>query len=106
VSQPCMHHTWRPRRQDYAGEKTINGMYEFHTKKNGWSDIAQHVSIAPDGLIWTGRNWNQAPARAKGYSGDSKSGPFMFEMIGNLTSARTPSTDLRGRPQYRLWRFC
>lgn len=83
-----MHHTWQPDHSQYRGLQTINGMWEFHTRTNGWSDIGQHLSIAPDGSIWTGRNWNQPPASAVGYNGNSRKGPFMFEMIGNFDTGK------------------
>jgi hypothetical protein len=34
--------------------------------------------------IWLGRDWNAPPASAKGYNGNSQSGPFMFEIIGDF----------------------
>src|SRR5258705_1777094 len=79
-----MHHTWSPDHDDYRGLDTIVGMWRYHTQTNGWSDIAQHVSIAPDGTIWTGRNWNRPPASSSGYNGSAAVGPFMFETIGNF----------------------
>ncbi len=79
-----MHHTFIPTHADYRGLQTIVDMWKFHTQTQGWSDIAQHVSIAPDGTIWTGRDWNRAPASAKGFNGSSAAGPFMFETIGNF----------------------
>ena len=60
-----VHHTWRPNHSQYNGIHTINGMHKYHTEKNNWSDIAQHISIAPDGAIWTGRPWNRSPASAR-----------------------------------------
>lgn len=79
-----MHHTWRPNHSQYKGLSTIVSMWEFHTQTNGWSDIAQHISIAPDGTIWTGRSWNQPPASASGFNGNRSAGPFMFEIIGDF----------------------
>ena len=79
-----MHHTWRPNHSQYKGLSTIIFMWEFHTQTQGWSDIAQHISIAPDGTIWTGRSWNQPPASAKGFNGNASAGPFMFETIGDF----------------------
>ena len=79
-----MHHTWRPNHSQYKGLSTIVAMWEFHTQTRGWSDIAQHISIAPDGTIWTGRSWNQAPASATGFNGNASAGPFMFETIGDF----------------------
>ena len=88
-----MHHTWRPNHSQYRGLSTIESMWEHHTKTNGWSDIAQHITIAPDGSIWTGRNWNQAPASASGFNGNSKAGPFMFEIIGDFDAGMDPFAD-------------
>ena len=85
-----MHHTWRPNHRQYAGRASIEAMWKYHTQHNGWSDIAQHISIAPDGTIWTGRNWNLAPASASGHNGNSLAGPFMFEMIGDFDKGRDP----------------
>lgn len=85
-----MHHTWRPRHADYRGASTIEGMWRYHTKVNGWSDIGQHISIAPDGAIWTGRGWNEPPASAGGFNGSRAAGPFMFEMIGDFDRQRDP----------------
>ncbi len=82
------HHTWRPNHSQYRGLETIEAMSRFHTQQNGWSDIAQHISIAPDGTIWTGRDWNQAPASATGHNGNSVAGPFMFETIGDFDLGR------------------
>ncbi|MGE0680431.1 MAG: caspase family protein [Candidatus Binatia bacterium] len=79
-----MHHTWRPNHSQYKGLASIEAMWWFHTQQQKWSDIAQHITIAPDGAIWTGRDWNRPPASASGHNGNSLSGPFMFEMIGDF----------------------
>ncbi len=79
-----MHHTWKPNHAQYKGHETIVGMWRFHTETKGWQDIAQHITIAPDGSIWLGRNWNLPPVSATGHNGNAIAGPFMFEMIGNF----------------------
>ena len=95
-----MHHTWKPRRSDFNGVATIDAIYEFHTEKppkgNGWADIAEHVTIDPQGGIWTGRDWNTPPASNTGSNGTSRLGPFMFEMIGNFDK----TMDLFDGPQH------
>ncbi len=76
-----MHHTFRPTHADYDGEACIERMCRFHVDDRKWDDIAQHVSIAPDGTIWTGRDWNKTPASVGGVL---NTGAFMFEAIGNF----------------------
>jgi hypothetical protein len=79
-----MHHTWRPQHVHWRGEPSVQAMWRFHTETNGWSDIAQHVTIAPDGTIWEGRDWNARPASASGHNGSDAAGPFMFETVGDF----------------------
>lgn len=83
-----LHHTWRPRHQDFRGWATIESMRIFHTQTNHWSDIAQHLTIDPVGGVWTGRNWNAPPASAVGHNGTKTSGPFMIEMLGDFDKGR------------------
>jgi N-acetylmuramoyl-L-alanine amidase len=79
-----MHHTFQPdhaRWRALGSEVCCASMRRHHVVERGFDDSAQHVTIAPDGLIWTGRNWNQTPASVGfGMNG----GVFMFEMIGNF----------------------
>lgn len=90
IVQVHIHHTWRPRRQDFRGLATIEAMRRFHMETNGWSDIAQHLTIDPEGGLWTGRNWNQRPASSSGFNGSDAEGPFMIEMVGDFDEGRDP----------------
>lgn len=87
-----MHHTWRPTQAQYRVNPaaSILGMYNYHVKTLGWADIAQHISIGPDGEIWTGRDWNMMPASSTGFNGTAAKGPFMFEMIGDFDQGQDP----------------
>lgn len=85
-----VHHTWRPRRQDFRGLATMEAMRKFHMEQNHWSDIAQHLTIDPQGGLWTGRNWNVAPASASGHNGTAAEGPFMIEMVGDFDQGQDP----------------
>ncbi len=79
-----MHHTFRPdhaRWQEIGSRACVEGMWRSHTGERGFSDIAQHVSIMPDGEIWTGRDWNATPASV-GFG--MNRGVFMLEAVGNF----------------------
>jgi hypothetical protein len=79
-----MHHTFIPdhaRWRAIGGAACCVGMWRHHVLERAFENIAQHVTIAPDGIIWTGRDWNRTPASV-GYG--MNGGVFMFEMIGNF----------------------
>ena len=78
-----LHHTWRPTRAQFRGLASIEAMRNYHIGL-GWDDIAQHLTIDPVGICWTGRNWNLPPASQKGKNGNADAGPFMIEMVGDF----------------------
>ncbi len=59
------HHTWLPNYAGFHGDNHFTmqrNMKHHHVSNNGWSDIGQHFTIFPDGMILTGRPLNNAPA--------------------------------------------
>lgn len=88
-----LHHTWRPRHRDFKGAASVVAMWKFHTQDQGWSDIAQHLTIDPEGSVWTGRHWDSPPASAKGFNGSPLSGPFMIEIVGDFDAGQDPFED-------------
>lgn len=82
-----VHHTWKPEHKDFNGrnhQALQNGMRNYHMNTNKWGDIAQHITLYPDGKILTGRAFNRSPISIAGYN----SGNFMVEMIGNFDKGR------------------
>ncbi len=78
-----IHHTWRPNKSNFDGtnhSKLQDGMYNYHTKTNGWTDIGQHVTLFPDGTFLTGRAFDVSPASIKGWN----TGAFAVEMLGDF----------------------
>ena len=82
VSAIHIHHTYIPTKTDYVGEKTILRIWEYHTKTKGWSDIGQHVTLLPDGLFVTGRNFAVNP----GWHYNSHSSVSIRQRWGNTTN--------------------
>lgn len=79
-----MHHTFVPdhaRWRELGSRACVEAMRRFHVNQCGFVDTAQHVTIMPDGEIWTGRSWNETPASV-GFG--MNKGVFMFEAIGNF----------------------
>jgi hypothetical protein len=67
-----------------GGLKLCQSMWRFHTKTNGWDNIAQHSTIDPDGIVWACRPLDSQPCSATGYNGSETAFPYMFEMIGHF----------------------
>jgi len=87
------HHTWKPSHKDYTGKNGLAlqaSMREYHTQVNGWSDIGQHLTLLPDGLWVTGRDFNRDPASIAGHN----AGALAVEMLGNFD---TGHDKLQGR---------
>jgi hypothetical protein len=83
-----LHHTGQPRGKDWRGYETLRTIAYTHTLQNGWSDMAQHLTIDPTGTVWTGRDWNRPPCSCPNRNGDRRAGPFMVVLIGDFTRGR------------------
>jgi hypothetical protein len=77
------HHTFSPNYSLFKGNNHFElqkGMKNHHVNHNGWSDIGQHFTIFPDGLIMTGRSLEKSPACIYG----NNSGAVCIENLGNF----------------------
>lgn len=78
-----VHHTWKPDHSNFTGKNHLQlqeGMRNYHVNSNGWNDIGQHVTLFPDGMFVTGRDFGKTPASITGYN----TGAFAVEMLGNF----------------------
>jgi hypothetical protein len=93
IRQIILHHTYRPTTEQYKGLATIQGIWQYHTKTCGWSDIGYHLLAGPEGAIWLGRPIDREGAHAKGQNGDSIGismiGDFDDEKLGEKQSLAT-----------------
>lgn len=74
------HHTWCPSYSNFRGDnhfKLLKGMEAAHLA-NGWCDIAQNLTIFPDGTVAVCRPLDQIPAGIKG----ANTGGICIENIG------------------------
>jgi hypothetical protein len=97
VTSVHFHHTSTPNHAQFRGHDSVVGMFRHHTQTRGFRDIAQHLTLAPDGSIFICRNWNLPPASSVGVNGTTHAGPFMFETVGNFNVGSDPFTDPQRR---------
>ena len=77
------HHTFSPSYANFKGNNHFSqlvGMRNYHINFNGWSDIGQHFTTFPDGMIATGRSLEQSPACIKGRNANA----ICVESVGNF----------------------
>ena len=90
-----VHHTWKPAHSKFDGNNHMvlqNGMRNYHMNTNKWNDIAQHITIFPDGVIVTGRDFGRTPISISGYN----TGAFAVELVGNFDIPGTGSANDQG----------
>lgn len=55
-------------------------MKNYHVNVNGWSDIGQHITLLPNGLFVTGRDFGTTPTSIVG----KNTGAFACKILGNF----------------------
>ncbi len=83
INKIQIHHTYSPSYKQFTGENHIalqESMRKCHINTNGWSDIGQHFTIFPDGIIVSGRSLEMVPAGIKG----ANTGAIAIECLGNF----------------------
>ena len=89
-----LHHTWSPNYSHFNGSNHLTlqtNMRTHHVKNNGWSDIGQHFTIFPDGMICTGRDINSNPAGIYG----ANTGGICIECLGNFDKGGDTMTEVQ-----------
>ena len=89
------HHTWKPAYIQFTGNhlKHIKRMSNWFKRSRGFSAIAQHFTVFPDGKIGTGRNLKRDPA---GIFGQNK-GAISIENFGNFDEGNDMMSDEQQR---------
>jgi hypothetical protein len=83
ITQLHIHHTYLPNKKDFNGnnyDEIQYGMEKYHKEVKKWSNIAQHLTLFPDGIWVLGRDFNEIPASILGWN----SGAICIEMLGDF----------------------
>lgn len=79
------HHTWFPSYKQFNGSNhfaLLKGMEDYHVKKMGWNNIAQNITIFPDGMVAVCRPFDIAPEGSIGRRANSVG--IAIENVGNF----------------------
>lgn len=102
ITQTHIHHTYSPDHKDYNGSnglKLQEAMERYHVQKRKWQAIGQHLTLLPDGLWITGRDFNLDPASITGWNKNA----FAIEMIGNFDKGHDTFKDPQAK---EMFKFC
>lgn len=76
-----LHHTWSPAYAQFNGNHfALQGSMKSYHLSIGYADIAQNLTIFPDGQVMTGRSLNTAPAGCVG----ANTNGICIENVGNF----------------------
>lgn len=86
-----LHHTWSPAYAQFNGSNhfTLQSNMKSYHLSIGYADIAQNLTIFPDGQVMTGRSLNVAPAGCVG----ANTNGICIENIGNFDVGGDTMTD-------------
>lgn len=106
IEQVHVHHTASG--NDYSRGDVpalIRGMYRYHTKSLGWSDLAYNFLVDKYGRIWEGRAGgvarNVRGAHTLGFNSDSCG----IAVIGNYEQVTAPDAAVRGVAAVAAWKL-
>ncbi|MDP9048719.1 MAG: N-acetylmuramoyl-L-alanine amidase, partial [Bacteroidota bacterium] len=80
------HHTWSPSYRNFNGSNHFAKMQSMEAAHiaRGFSEIAQHYTTFPDGLICVGRSLSLIPACIQGHN----TGGICIENLGNFDAGQ------------------
>jgi hypothetical protein len=85
------HHTFSPNYSLFNGTNHFSlqkSMKNHHVNVNGWSNIGQHFTIFPDGMVMTGRGLETSPACIYNRNANS----ICIENLGNFDNGNDQMT--------------
>lgn len=69
----------------------LRNVQSWGQREKNWPDLPYHYIIAPDGIVYEGRDWNYQPESNTNYSLE---GVLNIELLGNFEEQRVEKTQL------------
>ncbi|CAN5913278.1 hypothetical protein BH23ACT10_BH23ACT10_09600 [soil metagenome] len=101
-----LHHTVNT--NTYTREQAsgiVRGIYAYHTKSRGWSDIGYNALVDRFGTIYEGRAGGLTKAVIGAHAMGFNTGSFGVAMIGNYDTAAVPSATRTAVAHLVAWKF-
>ncbi|MGH8969758.1 MAG: N-acetylmuramoyl-L-alanine amidase, partial [Actinomycetes bacterium] len=85
--------------------RIIRGIYAYHTKSNGWSDVGYNFLVDRFGRLWEGRYGGISRAVIGAHSGGFNENTFGVSAIGNFDSAGAPAAMVDSIARLMAWKL-
>ncbi len=85
--------------------KILRGIYAYHVKGNGWSDIGYNFLVDRFGRIWEGRYGGMSANVLGAHTGGFNSDSFAVSAIGNYDKAAAPAVMVDSIARVMAWKL-
>jgi hypothetical protein len=85
--------------------KIIRGIYAYHVKANGWSDIGYNFLVDRFGRLWEGRYGGIASAVVGAHTGGFNVDSFAVSAIGNYATATPTAAMIEAIARLLAWKL-
>ena len=85
--------------------KIIRGIYAYHVKSNGWSDIGYNFLVDRFGRLWEGRYGGITKAVLGAHTGGFNVDSFAVSAIGNYDKLAPPPPMIDAIARVMAWKF-
>ncbi|UJP39534.1 cell wall-binding repeat-containing protein [Cellulomonas palmilytica] len=106
IQAAVVHHTVNA--NDYSRAQApalVRGIYEYHIKGRGWSDVGYHFLVDRFGTVYEGRKGSLDKVPLGVHSGGFNTNTIGIAIIGEFTSKVPSTTILRAVAQVASWKL-
>ncbi|WP_444665061.1 cell wall-binding repeat-containing protein [Cellulomonas sp. CW35] len=106
IQAAVVHHTVNA--NDYTRAQApalVRGIYEYHIKGRGWSDVGYHFLVDRFGTVYEGRKGSLDKVPLGVHSGGFNTNTIGIAIIGEFTSKVPSTTVLRAVAQVASWKL-
>ena len=83
----------------------IRGIYAYHTRSNGWSDIGYNLLIDRYGTVYEGRAGGVAKPVIGAHAGGFNTGTFGVALVGSFDNANPPAVMRNTLDRVLAWKY-
>lgn len=106
IQAAVVHHTVNANGYSRAqAPALVRGIYEYHVKGRGWSDVGYHFLVDRFGTVYEGRKGSIDQIPLGVHSGGFNTNTIGIAIIGDFTGSTPPDAALRSVAQVAAWKL-